>query len=76
MKQVYDTGKVKIGLQYEEPSNYFLDEDASNIQSVLLAGKNEDYRRWYRASNAMLKAGYIAVGCLLVFALFVSNVKF
>lgn len=68
----FDTGKVKIGLLYVPPTDYFPDEDASLIQSTLL---NKGFNKWLNASNATQVHLRLAAGCLLALVAVVASVK-
>jgi len=59
MRQVpYNTGKVKIGCQYEPRRNY-MDADSYFMQSVLLGDYN--YRRRQMARRVLYVVGLVAL---------------
>ena len=43
MKDVYNTGKVKIGERYEAPARYTASQDMERLQSALLGAKSHDW---------------------------------
>ena len=54
MKHTYNTGKVQIGLRYEQPKNYPVSRDMEALQRGLLQAKLER-----RAASAAYMVGIV-----------------
>jgi len=64
MKNVYDTGKVKIGLLYQEPRYKYYNPDQDWIQDVLL-GERRSYMTYYYFDFVTLVYFIFALMCLV-----------